>query len=382
MEEYEMLSLDEILEPELIGHEDFTDEEKRITKNKQRQVIQSGIEDNIIVKENEEESNTLLLYRTAFLVFALKNARDSSNILVLTDKDKKIDIIRNDLNKYINEKISISTLDSFVKEYIGTKSTITPRKIESIFNYLTFEECIRLLNNFKNDYYNDLIVNESLMVDDQVLFSKEEVLPVLFRLGKDAPNFDYARNYFNFIYRKDYESIKSRLNAKYAQVYKRLPMGDPEREIAVKKSTALTRTLKEDGIKLIRDYFKKLDKSTARILGLFIENIDKYMGTSSELIENYKEETLKLLRKHKIPEDTVFLMLYLEYIMNKDKEIKKKHIILDNINDNNAKLAQTIKLISKNTGVTLFTTKEESNEINSFEIYDLTNPVKIKQKSL
>ena len=382
MEEYEMLSLDEILEPELIGHEDFTDEEKRITKNKQRQVIQSGIEDNIIVKENEEESNTLLLYRTAFLVFALKNARDSSNILVLTDKDKKIDIIRNDLNKYINEKISISTLDSFVKEYIGTKSTITPRKIESIFNYLTFEECIRLLNNFKNDYYNDLIVNESLMVDDQVLFSKEEVLPVLFRLGKDAPNFDYARNYFNFIYKKDYESIKSRLNTKYAQVYKRLPMGDPEREIAVKKSTALTRTLKEDGIKLIRDYFKKLDKSTTRILGLFIENIDKYMGTSSELIENYKEETLKLLRKHKIPEDTVFLMLYLEYTMNKDKEIKKKHIILDNINDNNAKLAQTIKLISKNTGVTLFTTKEESNEINSFEIYDLTNPVKIKQKSL
>ena len=383
MEELEMIPLEKILEPELIGHEDLTEEEKRITKRKQIQVIQSGMDENIIVKEGKEEIKTLPLYRIAFLVFTLKNKRESNNILVLTNKEEEISKLKDDLKKYIVEDISINTLDTFVREYTGNKITTTERKTESIFNYLTFEECIRLLDKFKKDYYTNLIVDEPLMVDDQVLFSKEEVMPVLFRLSKDMPNYDYARNYFNFIYRKDYETIKSRLNAKYAGIYKNLPMGNPEREIAVKKSSALTRTLKEDGIKLIRDYFKRLDKRTTKILELFIENIDKYMNTSSEFIENYKDETIKLLRKHKVPEDITFLLLYLEFILNKDKYINKKHIILNNINDNNGRLTQTIKLISKNTGITLFTSnKEELPEIENFEIYDLNNPEKVKQKTL
>ena len=281
MVEETMVSIEEIIEPELIGHNDLSEEEKRAVKRKQTKIIQSGIEEKIIVKENIEELNKLLLHRIAFLIFVLKNKRDSNKVLILTNKDEEINKIKDDLKTYITEEISINTLNNFVNEYIGSKGIITPRATESIFNYLTFEECIRLIKTFKEDYYNNLIIDSDLMIDDQVLFSKEEVRPAIFRLDKNTPNYDYARNYLNFIYRKDYESIKTRLNAKYAQIYKNLPMGNPDREIAVKKSSALSRTLKEDGIKLIRDYIKRLDKKTTKIFELFIENIDKYMGTNS-----------------------------------------------------------------------------------------------------
>ena len=71
-----------------------------------------------------------------------------------------------------------------------------------------------------------------------------------------------------------------------------LPKDDPRRKEAIDKSTLINIYLKEKGIKLLKDYFKKLKQSPLDVYKIFLDNIWQY---DSSLSINEVEELQKVV---------------------------------------------------------------------------------------
>ena len=111
-------------------------------------------------------------------------------------------------------------------------------------------------------------------------------------------------------------------------------------------------------MKLLKDYFKKLNRKTSDVYKIFINNLQLFIDSNDD-IDKLKINTSKLLNKKKITKYDIPALIYLNYRLN-NKLIDFKHIIYNDelLSDF---LIYTFELISNSTGMSIFSTDLKLN---------------------
>lgn len=99
------------------------------------------------------------------------------------------------------------------------------------------------------------------------------------------------------------------------------------------KSTALNNLVKNDGVKLLRNYFKKLQLGPLNTYKLFIANLGSYTSelTDTELLKLQKS-TLQTLKKRKVTFEDLPSLLHINNLLCGCNQ-KYNHIVIDEAQD-------------------------------------------------
>lgn len=99
------------------------------------------------------------------------------------------------------------------------------------------------------------------------------------------------------------------------------------------KVTALNNLVKNDGVKLLRNYFKKLQLGPLNTYKLFIANLGSYTSelTDTELLKLQKS-TLQTLKKRKVTFEDLPSLLHINNLLCGCNQ-KYNHIVIDEAQD-------------------------------------------------
>ena len=355
-----LVTNDELLKPYLSSNAD--NKMKTIIETiqkEQNQIIRKPITDNIIVQGVAGSGKTsVALHRIAYLIYNLGSEINSNQFLVLGPNDYFLNYISSILpeletepvaqktflslaNEYLNENLSFNDINNNIKKC----DRIALQNIESYKSSLEFK---RLLELFLENYISDGLVSKGFEIDGETIYTVEDIKKMLFYNSNKYPNFDSACNYFVAKFREKMDEIYERLNQKYRNIYISLPKGDPERKEAIDKSTELHKLVKENGVKLLKDYFKKLKAKPLDLYKIFIASLNNYDNVLSEKeLLLLQKNTLISLRKKKVSFEDLPAIMYINYALSGDK-IKYKHIVIDEAQDYGLFHFDILKTISDN----------------------------------
>ncbi len=348
----DMVSLDKILNPTFNFSENISDEVKEDIELKYNYIINFPINKNIYVHSDEAcNFSDLIYHRIAYLICSLDKKISPKDILFLHSEKMATVDIKNELSKYITDDLEQYTLLELLNNYLSEKLSFGKNSNDDIEKLKISEEYKEAIDKFVELYFENGIVEEDFKIDNQIVFSKEEIRQSLFSNNKDCPNFEWAQMYFTKKFKEDCDSIYSKLNKKYSDIYKALPSGDPIRKEAISDSYNLEQLVKKKGMKLLKDYFKKLNRKTSEVYKIFINNLHLFINSKDD-IEKLKLNTTKLLSKKNITKYDIPALIYLNYCLN-NRLIDYKHIFYNDelLSDF---LIYTLELISSDAGISIF----------------------------
>src|SRR5574344_249223 len=341
-----LVSNDELLRPYLSVNAD--NKMKTIIasiQKEQNQIIRKPISENIVVQGVAGSGKTsVALHRIAYLVYNLGEQIKSNQFLVIGPNKYFLNYISSILPELETEPVDQQTYMDLVIDTLKEKITLEDQNI--LFNQKDNQSNIKkiqafkssleyksILNQFMKAYLSNGIVSEGFSIDGTEIYSAETIRNVLFSGINSQPNFDRACTYFVNNFKDNMEDIYSKANQKYRAIYMSLPKEDPQRQEAIAKSVELSKLVKEKGIKLIRDYFKKIKLSPFNIYKLFIASIDQFQTSLSEKeVLELQKESILLLKKKKVSFEDLPALMHINYLVN-GKSAQYKHIVIDEAQD-------------------------------------------------
>ena len=342
-----LVSNDELLQPYLSVNAD--NKMKTIIasiQKEQNEIIRRPISENIIVQGVAGSGKTsVALHRIAYLVFNLEKKINSSQFLVIGPNQYFLNYISSILPELETEPVEQQTymelinnltngklvLDSQNTLYNQTKELEEYKKIQSFKTSLKYKKAIDI---FIQEYLTKNIVTEGFKIDGEEIYSATDIKNMLFVGTKTYPNFESACRYFVTNFKNNIEEIYSRLNQKYRIIYTSdIPKDDPIRKEAVSKSTILNGIIRKDGIKLLKNYFKKLQLDVLDTYKLFITNINNYTNdlTDIELLKLQKN-TLQTLKRRRVTFEDLPSLLHLNNLLHGCNR-QYNHIVIDEAQD-------------------------------------------------
>lgn len=342
-----LASNDELLQPYLSVNAD--NKMKTIIasiQKEQNEIIRKPISENIIVQGVAGSGKTsVALHRIAYLIFNLEKKINSSQFLVIGPNRYFLNYISSVLPELETEPVEqqtyIDLINSLTKEKLtlDTQSTIFNhekkqeeyKKIQAFKTSLAYKKA---LDYFMKNYLSNGIVSEGFIIDNEEIYSANEIKKMIFSGVNSYPNFENACNYFVEKFKNNIENIYSDLNQKYRKIYTSdLPKDDPIRKEAVSKSTELDFLIKKEGIKLLKNYFKKLQLGPLNIYKLFIANLEQYTNDLSDAeLLNLQGNTLKNLNKKKVTFEDLPSLLHINNLLYKTN-CQYNHIVIDEAQD-------------------------------------------------
>ena len=342
----DLVNNDELLQPYLSVNAD--NKMKTIIasiQKEQNKIIRMPFNKNIIVQGVAGSGKTsVALHRIAYLVYNINEKVKSNQFLVIGPNKYFLDYISSILPELYTEPVEQNTYFDLVLKEIREKLTLinetdtfnlknNPNISRKVQNYKSSLRYKNAISKFIEYYINNGIVTEGFYIDNEEIFSKEEVRARLFSSNASHPNFNNTCEYFLERFKDNINDIYNDLNAKYRKVYINLPKGNPTREEAIKKSNELYKTIKTDGIKLLKKYFKKINLSSTQIYKLFIENINLYDDTlSEEEIQEIRSTTIPALNKKKVSFEDLPALMHIDDLLNGTNN-QYKHIVIDEAQD-------------------------------------------------
>jgi len=311
-------------------------------QKEQNKIIRRDINDNLIIQGVAGSGKTsVALHRIAYLIYKLEDEINSNQFLVLGPNDYFLNYISSILPELETEPVEQKTLLNLTNEYLDEKlsyADLSNKKIgqdvfEKIQAYKSSLEYKNALDKFIEYYIQEGIVSNGFELEGEVIFTPDEIKEILFSISESQPNFENATQYFVNKFKLNMNTIYSKLNKKYRDVYLNLPKDSLERKEAIKKSFELEKFVKESGVKLLKNYFKKLQVKPVDLYKIFIASLPNYVITlSNEEIEYLQKETLLQLKKKKVSFEDIPALMHINYCLT-GKKIKYKHIVIDEAQD-------------------------------------------------
>lgn len=365
-----MLDLSEILNPNIVKDLDLPEGKKSQIKVKQNIIIKHPIGGKILVNGIDGSGlEDTLLYRIAYLICSSDNKVDSKDILVLNPNEIYSQFLSEKLTKFITDDVNEKSIISFTNEYLEEKLALY--KSDNASDKLkSSKEYSKLVQEFVESYLNDGIVTDDLKICDEILFSKDEIKSALFNSNKSLPNYNWACMYFINQYKDNYQKLSDKLTKKYTDIYLSLPFENSERKEYVAKANEIRNIFKEKGTKIIKDYFKKLNRKTTDIYAMFVSNLNNYIGDDKSLLQ-FQSETLKMIKKHKISVGDISALLYMKYLLT-NNTISQKNVILNESQYYGELFINVLQIIFPDSGLTIFNRNHEyMSDQDGFEIVNL-----------
>lgn len=355
-----MISTEDILNPNLLKGKNLPSEQKIQIKEKQNYIIKYPIDSNIYVDAVTGSGiEDILLYRISYLILSSNNKVDSEDILLINPNDNYSDNISKKSSKFITEEVEQQNIIEFTNQYLNEKLSLYKTN-DYIENLKLSLSCKDMIDKFMESYLDGGIVTDDLKIDDQVVFNKDEIKKALFNGINSNPNYNWACMYFINKLKNNYEQISDKLIKKYSTIYNNLPFDDPIRKENVAKATEVRNLLKTKGTKIIKAYFKKLDRKVTEIYAMFIGNLNRMIACYDSELLNFQSETLKSLKKRKVTIGDIAALIYIRYLMT-GRVIEKKHVILNEVQNYNEFLVFVLNNICSNCGITIFSRDGISN---------------------
>lgn len=313
-------------------------------QKEQNQIIRRPITKNIIVQGVAGSGKTsVALHRIAYLVYTLGEKITSNQILAIGPNKYFLDYVSSILPELETEPVDQKTYLDLVNDILKSKYTLDSqeifdqkgnikelKKIQAFKSSLAYKEAI---SRFISDFFQNGIVDQGIIIDGVEIYSKEVIASYLFPNKNSYPNYEVACKCILQHWQAHVEDIYDKLNEKYRNIYINLPKGDPKRAEAVAKSTELSNLIRNNGQKIIKDYFKKLELKPIDIYQRFIDNIDKYAESlTEEEIQELKSVTTASLKKKKLSFEDMPALLYINYLLHGNKNTYK-HIVIDEAQD-------------------------------------------------
>ena len=348
----DMVKVADILNPDLVKEVDLSDEEREKIVGVQRHVIRFPLDMNMIVNsENNLGFEELLLYRIAYMLISSRGNVDPEDVLLLTPNTSYSEYVLDELSNFIPDNISMKSINEFVNEYLGEKVSIVSES-DKASGFKTSEKYIKLIDEFIESYLSGGLVTDDLTIEGEVLFTKEQIKDALLSNLKSLPNYNWATMYFLNKYKSNFDELSKALTERYANIYKQLPFEDPTRKEYVAKSNEICAVFRDKGQKIIKDYFKKLDRKISEIYSLFINSlVDK---TDDKNVLEVQSETVANMKKRKYSVNDIAALLYIRYKLT-DNDIFKDHVIIAEGQNYDYLMISTLEKIFNKSGFTIFT---------------------------
>ncbi len=343
----DLASNDELLRPYLSINAD--NKMKTIIasiQKEQNEIIRRPVSENIIVQGVAGSGKTsVALHRIAYLAFNLEKKINSSQFLVIGPNKYFLNYISSVLPELETEPVEQQTYAELICKL--TKEKLTLDTQSTIFNQKKGQEEYKRIQAFKaslnykkaldcfmKKYLSNDIVLEGFKIADEEIYSAIEIKNMIFSGTNSYPRFDKACNYFVENFKNNIDDIYNKLNQKYRKIYtSNLPKDDPIRKDAVSKSTELYFMLKKDGVKLLKNYFKKLQLSPLNIYKLFIINLEQYTNELSDIeLLKLQKSTLQSLNKKKVTFEDLPSLLHINNLLYKSN-YQYVHIVIDEAQD-------------------------------------------------
>lgn len=355
---------DELLKPYLSTNAD--NKMKTIIESiqkEQNEIIRRPITDNVIVQGVAGSGKTsVALHRIAYLIYNLGSKINSNQFLVLGPNDYFLNYVSSILPELETEPVEQKTFITLANEYLEEKlildNTIYKKENEQIFhNIMSYKSSL----NFKNDldqflknYLSNGLVLNGFEIDGEIVYTKEQILNSLFAISNEYPDFESACRHFVYKFKEDVDSIYTELNKKYKDEYINLPLDNPRRKELVSKSVELNKLVREKGVKLLKDYFKKIKTKPLDLYKIFIASLSNFDNslTNEELLLLQKN-TLLGLKKKKVTFEDLPAIMHINYVLS-GKKLDYKHIVIDEAQDYGLFHFDIIKEISKNSTFSIY----------------------------
>ena len=364
-----MISVEDILNPNIIKDLNISEEQKLQVREIQNYAISYPIDGKMIVNgKNGSGLEDIMLYRIAYLICSSNNKINYEDIILINPNEMYTEVINDKLSKFLPENIIQKSLAEFTSEYINEKISIY-NEDERIEQVKLSENYQSLLDQFITTYLEDGIVLDDLKVCGEILFEKEEIKHALFNNVLSIPNYNWACMYFINKYKSKNDFLSDKLTSRYSNIYKSMSYDNPDRMQYVVKANEILKIFKERGLKIIKDYFKKLDRKISEIYSLFITTIpENFFG---EITPDFKSRSLKLLKQHKVSVADISFLLYIKYKLT-NICIDKKHMILSETQNYGNLMMSSIEQIFSNSGITFFR-REDKSKLGNLKGYEVVN---------
>lgn len=371
-----MIDLEEILNPDILKDLDLSDEKIIQIKAKQDLIIKYPINGKILINGVDGSGiEETLLYRIAYLICSSNTEIDSSDILVLNPNELYSQFLSEQLTIFITDDANQKTIESFTSEYLNEKITLYTAD-DNLEKFKFSEEYKKLMEEFVKSYLSSGIVDDDLKICDEVLFDKNEIIKILFSSNRTIPNYEWATMFFLKKYKDNFPSLLDKIIKKYRDIYLSLPFENSERRNYVERANEIEKVFKEKGTKIIKDYFKKLDRKTTDIYALFVSSLDSYVDDKDKILIDFQAETLKMLKKHKASSADAPALLYMRYLLT-NTTIKQKNIIVNESQYYGKFMLSTLQKIFPTSGLTIFCRNQEYKlDQEDFEIVNLNDVYK------
>lgn len=332
---------DELLQPYLSVNAD--NKMKTIIasiQKEQNSIIRRPIVDNIIVQGVAGSGKTsVALHRIACLVYNLGDQIKSNQFLVIGPNKYFLNYISSILPELETDPVDQFTYEEVINK-CSQEKILTFTDDESKYNHYKKIQQFKSSLNYKNmidkyllDYKENKLVSNPFIIDGQEVFSVNDIKKTLFSGDLLLPNFERALTHFTKKFNENMEDIYDNLNQKYREVYIKLPKEDPRRKEAVKRSVELSETIKKNGVKILKDYFKKMKLKSVDIYKDFLLNISKYnTDLSLEELNELKNNTLENINKKKVTFEDLPALMHMNFNLYGTNQ-KYRHIVIDEAQD-------------------------------------------------
>lgn len=309
-------------------------------QKEQNKIIRMPISDNIIVQGVAGSGKTsVALHRIAYLIYSMGDNLKNNQFLILGPNSYFLDYISSVLPELDTEPVEESTFIDLVNKVLEEKlkldnSFLNCKSMRNVHAYMTSEKMKHNIDEFMSSYINEDIISEPLLIDNQEVYTRKEIASILHKhVGNDVLDYKYASFYFSTKFNNNKEEIYDRLNKKYRDVYIKMDFENPERAKYVQKSSELKKIIQKDGNKIIKQYFKKIEKKAKDVYLDYINSLNvSNTGLSEIELAGLKEHVITSLKAKKISIIDMPSLLHINYLLFGKTE-NYSHLVIDEAQD-------------------------------------------------
>lgn len=334
-------------------------------QKEQNAIIRKPANKDIIIQGVAGSGKTsVALHRIAYLIYEQGAKISPDSFLVIGPNDYFLNYVSSILPDLETSPVEEETLLKYTKNYINDKINLREnleykdideeysiRKIQAFKTSLEFKT---VLDDFLEKYFDKEVISKDFKVLDDVIFTKEQMHGYLFDSSSKLPNYDKLTKILISKLKNNLIEIYETINTKYKLIYTDQKVDKLEREKAVQYSDSLYKLLKNDAIKLVKNFVKSIQTSVLDVYASFISDIINMECSLNELDKlRLKKLTLNDIKSKKIGYEDIPALIHIGYKFS-NKTNNYKQIVIDEAQD---------------YGLFHFYALKETNPDSNFSIY-------------